>query len=76
MKLREQLSATLAALSIPVEYRRLDIAAIGAMLRVKPSTVRKYIAQPNFPKPRRDGHPRWLASEVHDWWLRERDKAA
>ena len=74
----EKLDRYLTAEHIPAEYRRIDLAGVAAMLDVSETTARtKFVCLPSFPKPYRSAptdHPRWLAREVHEWWMRERDR--
>ena len=58
---------------IPFKLRWLDADQVGLLLGQKPRYVRERLAcRPDFPKPCRYGHPRWLASEVMDWQLQYR----
>ena len=56
----------------------LDADGIGRMLSLSARHVRERIAcQPDFPKPLRIGglgHPRWLASEIQEWAIAQRER--
>lgn len=72
-RLDEQIAATRAA-SVPLRDRWLDAAGIGALLSHPARYVLERLApRPDFPRPLREGHPRWKASEVLEWAERARD---
>lgn len=72
----DQLIAVTRASSIPIKERWLDAASAGAMLSISASTfLQRYAPLPDFPKPLREGHPRWKASEILDWCEIHRDLA-
>lgn len=75
-KLDELIEATRLA-SLPLEARWVDCVGIAAMLSYKPRYVMENIAfRPGFPKPMRvegGGHPRWLASEIQQWAMAQRE---
>lgn len=72
----DQLIAAIKANSIPIDHRWLDADGVGAMLSVGGRTVlERYAPRPDFPKPARVGHPRWLASEITAWMERQRRAA-
>lgn len=71
-KLDELIAATRAA-GIPLKDRWLDSAAVGALLSYPPRYVLERLGpRPDFPRPLREGHPRWKASEVLAWAERAR----
>lgn len=68
-------------MSLPLEALWLDAAGVGQMISLPAREVRERLAaKPGFPKAVRLGGPRarrrWLASEVHQWLLRQRDRSA
>lgn len=75
-KLDELIAATRAA-GVPLRDRWLDAAGIGMLLSYPARYVLERLApRPDFPKPLREGHPRWKAAEVLEWAERTRDQAA
>ena len=55
---------------IPFKLRWLDAKEVGLLLGQEARYVLARLAcRPDFPKPCRYGHPRWLASEVMDWQM-------
>jgi predicted DNA-binding transcriptional regulator AlpA len=75
----DELLAAMRAASIPDDKRWLDVDAVAARLSYKPRYVRETLMlRPDFPKPMRadsSGHPRWLASDIHEWALKRRESA-
>jgi predicted DNA-binding transcriptional regulator AlpA len=73
----DALIAATRAASLPVAVRWLDAEGVGALLSISPRTVlERYAPRPDFPRPMREGHPRWKASEVLEWAERCRDRSA
>jgi hypothetical protein len=68
--------------ALPTNLLWLDAAGVGLMLSTTAQQVREEISVlPSFPKASRParpsgakGHPRWLASEVHEWMLAQRER--
>ena len=58
------------------EDRWARFAWVAWYLDQKPRTAARTILLPDFPKPLRVGHPRWLKSEVEAWALKNRKLAA
>jgi predicted DNA-binding transcriptional regulator AlpA len=72
-KFDELIAATRAA-SLPLRDRWLDAAGVGALLSHPMRYVLERLApRPDFPRPLREGHPRWKASEVLEWAERTRN---
>lgn len=75
----DQLIATTKTAAIPLDSRWLDADGVGAMLGFAPRYVLEKLAtRPDFPKPMRldgSGHPRWLASEIHEFAKNQQSKA-
>ena len=66
-KLDELIAATKAA-AVPVLERWLDSEGVAALLSQEKRYVLERLApRPDFPKPLREGQPRWKASEVLEW---------
>lgn len=64
----EELIASQKTTSIPLRERWLDARGVGALLCQEPRYVLERLApRPDFPKPMREGQPRWKASEVLEW---------
>jgi predicted DNA-binding transcriptional regulator AlpA len=57
---------------IPFEERWLSLAEVAILLGYEKRTAAKRVLLADFPKPRRDGHPRWLAKEVMAWADKQR----
>lgn len=38
------------------------------------SRAERLACKPGFPKPAREGHPRWNVAEVHEWMRARRDE--
>lgn len=73
-KLDELVAATKVA-AIPVGERWLGAAGVGVLLSYTAQYVRETLApRPDFPKPLREGNPRWLGSEIQEWAIAQRDR--
>jgi predicted DNA-binding transcriptional regulator AlpA len=72
-KLDELIAATKAA-AVPVSARWVSAETGAALLDVSKRTFLEELApRPDFPKPMREGHPRWKASEILQWAEQRRD---
>lgn len=58
--------------NVPFSECWLSIADVALLLGCKLRTAARKAALPDFPIPRRDGHPRWKACEVQAWADRQR----
>lgn len=68
-KLDELIAATRSA-SIPANMRWLSAESMAAMLDMSPRQFAERLAcKPGFPRPAREGHPRW-----HEWMRARRDE--
>ena len=64
----DELIATQKATTIPLRDRWLDAKGVAALLSQEPRYVLERLApRPDFPKPLREGQPRWKASEILEW---------
>lgn len=73
-KLDELIAATRSA-AIPANMRWLSAESMAAMLDMSPRQFAERLAcKPGFPKPAREGHPRWNVAEVHEWMRARRDE--
>lgn len=68
-------------MNVPLEALWLDAAGVGQMISLPAREVRERLAaRPGFPKAVRLGgpgsHRRWLAAEVQQWLLRQRERSA
>jgi len=73
-KLDELIAATRSA-AIPANMRWLSAESMAAMLDMSPRQFAERLAcKPGFPKPAREGHPRWNVAEVHEWMRSRRDE--
>lgn len=76
----DELIAAIRYSAIPADIKWLDPEGVGQMLGFAPRYVLEKLAcRPDFPKPMRiggSGHPRWLASEIHEFAQSQRNKAA
>ena len=73
-KLDELIAATRSA-AIPANMRWLSAESMAAMLDMSPRQFAERLAcKPGFPKPAREGHPRWNVAEVHEWMKLRRDE--
>lgn len=74
-KLDELIAAQRAA-SVPLDHRWLDADGVASVLGFKTRYVLETLSRrQDFPRPMRvdgSGHPRWLASEIHEWALKHR----
>jgi len=62
------------SLVIPFEKRWLSADQVGELLgRDRRYVLARMACRPDFPKPDRSGHPRWLAGEVMEWQLATRE---
>jgi hypothetical protein len=72
----DELIAVTKANSVPLREQWRDCHGIGALLDLAGRTVlEEYAPRPDFPKPWRDGQPRWNVGEVLDW-VRDRRNTA
>lgn len=72
-KLDELIAATRAS-ALPLNQRWLSAESMAALLDMEPRQFAERLAcKPGFPKPAREGHPRWHAGEVLEWYKSRRD---
>lgn len=72
-KLDELIAATRQA-AVPAAIRWASAETMAAMLDMTPRQFAERLAcKPGFPKPAREGHPRWNVAEVHEWMRARRD---
>jgi predicted DNA-binding transcriptional regulator AlpA len=70
----DELIVAIKAASVPVDKRWVDAETGAGMLTVSKRTfLEEYAPRPDFPKPLREGQPRWKASEILQWADRRRD---
>lgn len=73
-KLDELIAATRQA-AVPAAIRWASAETMAAMLDMTPRQFAERLAcKPGFPKPVREGHPRWNVAEVHEWMRARRDE--